>query len=1764
MAGWMWCAFNQTCLPAKPDCKNYDCETGKCYDLPNPCPQGQTFCYVLNTCVAIPDCCVTYDDCGNCLTTVPGASYCKLTASCYAPPTNCLAWDCVNKVCQDPQACGWGQTWCPESSRCVDIPFCCLTYDNCGRCTDTLPFTGVCPQTGKCYFNLNCEAYDCVNNICLDPPQVCPVGYTFCPATQTCNPIIPCCQVWDSCGNCLEYLPNAGFCSQTNSCYVIPDGCPRENFDCVTQKCICGAGQSWCKELGRCVSVPSCCLTHDDCGNCLTFQAGQNYCSINGQCFSPPTPTCTNLDCASGRCLDGTNLCPTGSTLCPLTNTCLKVPGCCATYDACGSCLTTIPGTGWCRMTGQCYIIDQSCKNYDCLTNTCLDSYRCQNSEAYCPATEKCRPVPACCVAFDPCLGCLKFAPMSNWCEATQQCYFQFAECQDYDCATQTCKDLKCGLTQTYCSLTKSCVEIPTCCLSYDNCGNCLEAKPGWTTCPSTGCKQIPADCLTWDCLADRCSQSRSCPAGQVFCVESMSCVAIPPCCQSYDSCGRCTGFFPGMGWCAPLKQCYEAPLNCQNYDCVAAKCLDAPSCPQGQEFCELANMCVPIQSCCILTDGCGQCATFQPNQGWCSGTSSCFTQPADCLLYDCISQKCIEAVTPTCAAGQEYCSDLQSCVPVPSCCDLTDGCGHCLTYKPGTAWCSGLDACYDKPSDCIEWDCLNNICLDLVVCNSNQKRCPDSNTCVDVAPCCEISDDCGNCLTYKPWTMWCSAKDACSDIPIGCLNYDCVEDKCLKWANCGPNQSFCPKTGSCVAIPACCAEHDDCGTCTTYQPNSGWCSPTDQCYWTPTGCVQYDCVTNECIAWMDCPAGQSYCPVKNACVAVPPCCVLHDNCGTCTTYKSGTGWCSPTNSCFDLPTACTLYDCQSGECMDWTLCTAQQTYCDPLHKCVDIPSCCEEHDACGNCMKFKAGTAICSASNQCYNVPTNCPPSLYDCATGVCSPCPADTAYCASSNSCVALALNCATQGACGACVQCNENFFWDGASCVPYPQIAFCSDQTKDICNTCQSGYLLSSNGCYVIIPNCASQFQNDCTSCAQDYTLQNNGCILQIANCLTYSGSTCTQCADGYQLFNNQCWAKIQNCLTQEGSVCKSCAANYILISNNCVQHVAYCSTYSVTGCATCWSNFLLYNNQCFLIIPNCATQLGSTCSVCQTNFVLYNNVCQPIIPYCAIYGQMTCQECVTGYLFFSSATSLGCYAINPTCATQLMNACTSCPSGYILQNGACTAEVSNCHSYIGAQCAQCISGFLLQGNLCYAAIPYCASQVQSVCNGCSSGYVLSNNACVVPIANCATYNGSACISCVANFVFFQGACYAQIPFCQTQEGANCLACIQDYLLNGSTTCFAAIPYCQTYNGAVCTACQQNYLAWQGGCVPAIANCLLQQGTTCVQCNLNYILSNNACWATIWNCASQTGPVCNSCNANYLLGNNFCYAVIPNCATYDQAGACLTCFNGHILNNNVCYAVISNCSEQSADQCLACVSGYNLLRNACVMAPKVVNCQTFDGQACLTCVSGYVLTNGYCWPIYCASYDTATNACTSCLNNAPLVNGLCYYIESCATYNTATSPVSCSVCSQTFVLSFDKMVCLGPAHFILQRDSSLTARPAIGYYAKLVNGEYFPAWGGFTPGYASNIWYFAKNPANGFYTIKLYFKATTTTPYKFLYLATDGQQYYFTSNPSVGLTASWAVTVLNVSNVNLWSIQSALSNKYLGENLAMVNDPVYFKII
>ncbi len=252
------------------------------------CPAGQMMCN--------GQCINTHTDPNNC-------------GACNSPcnTTNTSSVSCVNGVCQDTCAAGFGNcdhnpaNGCETNLRDSD-------NHNCGFCTGTCNDPSFCEPDGLCHCPTNevfCGSL-CTNTL-TDPNNCDPNGNcgTVCPAGGHCvNGTCACPAGQTNCnGQCVDTSSNNTYCG---GCFAPP--CPT-GANCSSGVCTCDFPYENCPNRAGCANISN---DFDNCGNCGNQCAADQYCNNFGcLCLLDNQPLGTNFDCAFCG-----NTCGSGGTSC--------------------------------------------------------------------------------------------------------------------------------------------------------------------------------------------------------------------------------------------------------------------------------------------------------------------------------------------------------------------------------------------------------------------------------------------------------------------------------------------------------------------------------------------------------------------------------------------------------------------------------------------------------------------------------------------------------------------------------------------------------------------------------------------------------------------------------------------------------------------------------------------------------------------------------------------------------------------------------------------------------------------------------------------------------------------------------------------------------------------------------------------------------------------------------------------------------------------------------------------------------------------------------------------------------------------------------------------------------------------------------------------------------------------------------------------------------------------------------------------------------
>lgn len=693
---------------------------------------------------------------------------------CEAVSHNCLKFNNATKICDH---CMTGYIWFQPLRACVwNINLCTQYVSN-----PALSSSYGCIQCASGYVP-SADQSRCVVVVKCTSTQ------SLCAQTNKCVTIPTCCATHDGCGKCVTFKPLTGWSQTFQTCYTIPSTCPT-SFDTDTLQCRCSGRDVWDPVQKTCISIPNCCAEYDCSGRCVAYKPGFGWCKKTNSCYAIPSKCPFRHDCQTLECT-----CPVGYRWNSSRSTCIEVPWCCDSYDDTGKCVTFIRNTGWCAQRSECFNIPYTCPNgFDANNGSCL----CPIGQSWCLRSRRCVDIPECCARHNNCGSCITYKTNYGWCAKNNRCYQKPIACLDnHDCATGECI---CPAGFSWNPIQGKCVEVFTCCSSFDCTGKCVSYKPGSGWCAATNsCYNIPTACpnpTNHDCATGLCK----CNDNETWCAGSNRCVTPLECCQKSDDCGNCLQFKSGKAFCDKTKQCYDIPSACAaNHDCATGNCV----CDLNKVWNPIQQKCVSVPECCTKTDQLGNCIEFKDKTGWCTITNSCYFIPVDCPSnHNCQTGQC------TCPPGYSWCGRLKSCVQTPSCCETTEGCGVCSTVKSGFSICSATQQCVAIPTSC-----------------------PNDN------------DGCGNCRCSNPNQTWCAAQGRCFNKPINCARFD----DCGNCLECSPN--FYLVQGVCLPpadIPRCTqysADFQKCEICSLYYylANGGL-----ACY--VANCVDYNPAKDQC-----------------------------------------------------------------------------------------------------------------------------------------------------------------------------------------------------------------------------------------------------------------------------------------------------------------------------------------------------------------------------------------------------------------------------------------------------------------------------------------------------------------------------------------------------------------------------------------------------------------------------------------------------------------------------------------------------------------------------------------------------------------------------------------------------------------------------------------------------------------------------------------------------------------------------------------------------
>lgn len=1048
--------------------------------------------------------------------------------------------------------------------------------------------------------------------------------------------------------------------------------------------------------------------------------------------------------------------------------------------------------------------------------------------------------------------------------------------CLQYTDATQTaCSE--CDLQNLYYLSGSSCSKVsdPNCSGINKN-GKCTSCVDGFfLSLISTCVRIIPVDnCGGYSHNGNQswCSECKS-----TYLLNKGVCVTPVQNCIDYDSLGSCIQ--------CTIGHTLNSNKNCESRISQCAAYLDDTHCaicnPNYAPNSSKTDCLNGVDNCTMYADNglCAQCKQFFVLS---LDKTHCISNIPNCLVLDDPNGASSVVKCNQCAQGFNPSLNQKQCLLANPVCQQwsTGNSGNCSRCPSGKSWNSDIGSCITTINRCSTYtiDTIDPSKIICLICNSGylpsnkglscvasnacpfgQTFCPSTQLCVKVPTCCATSDDCGNCLSYKPNFSWCPETNTCFKINSACpTSTNCRTGRC----RCTGKSIWKEDTQTCIKIPFCCEIYDNDGNCLSYQTGFNWCPQTNRCYKVPTDCpFSHDCVTRKCT----CPIGFQYSSAKKTCVVAAWCCKTVDSSGKCTEYMKGTGWSESLKKCYKISARCPEdYDPETGLCR----CLTHQSWCPDTQTCVEIPSCCAKHDKCGRCLTFITGQGWCPLTDSCVNVPFKCPFN-FNCSTGRCE-CPSGQIYNFK-------ALKCQTVPEC--CIDTDNK-----GSCVSF-------QDKKNWCPLTQS--------CYTIPDECPLNGTHNCSteSCScpngQYWNAQFKVCVPNLSCCLkSDSTGKCLQFRPnrGYCEQTRMCYRVPAACPGNHDCVTGKCVCPPNKVWNNasktCIDALNCCLRYNANGVCTrlrsgtaiCGKTGLCYTiptecpnahdcetGQCTCSGANTWCPLTSTCvspaPCCEQSDACGNCIipksgfslcpatsqCVPIPTACPL-SHDSCGSCVCDPNCETWCESeKKCVKISPFCETHDDCAnCLSCKTGYYLVGDECLppVDIPNCAIYADdyQSCLQCSLFYipLSEGKLCVMENCLEFSLVDGECTDCKDGFTLTSDTsmCFAIVNECLDYNfdpfslDSVCLSCSFPFELQPDTNECIIPRCLEYDSAaetlTCKTCVNQELRSpDGKICYPAIEMCIQYSVTAfsysCTFCEFGYELSPTGylCVPGVFN-------------------------------------------------------------------------------------------------------------------------------------------------------------------------------------------------------------------------------------------------------------------------------------------------------------------------------------------------------
>lgn len=651
----------------------------------------------------------------------------------------------------------------------------------------------------------------------------------------------------------------------------------------------------------------------------------------------------------------------------------------------------------------------------------------------------------------------------------------------------------------------------------------------------------------------------------------------------------------------------------------------------------------------------------------------------------------------------------------------------------------------------------------------------------------------------------------------------------------------------------------------------------------------------------------------------------------------------------------------------------------------------CSEYNSFGKCSKCNDLFHIDVETGNCVRSPES---KIFQCAAysslSNCTRC--NEGYYLSSNECLiqeerdlCLIYKINSTG----CSVCEDNYYSSSGNCVLRNRslsVSHCTNlkNDKDECASCESGFIISSDGgkCFVPIAHCT---QHNQVSSSEPLTCQ----ICAITTIPTPDTTTTTSC----ELRNNPGCQEFMD----HSNECKTCSKEYYNNSGVCTKRTKKCKLgeQATDNCSECYPQQYLDSND-----NSCKQHTKINCD-----------------DYHA--SEDSCESCNSG--FYLDDSSKECFPYNlQNCQTPnpSENSCDSCAPGYY------PISTTSCrkHDLLGCEtpndnlniCDTCLLGFYKDSNnLCHphntrGCTPSTRSKDTNTCTACEDGFFFNTDHCEpYTVSNCATLeaNSDACQAdgCRPGYQESSGKCYLiNTPNCDTYDVTTkaCTTCATGYYPNNGICTAQYSPGCKTYTTNT-NDCSECHIGWKTNG---------SDNTICDRNELEHCMVEDTSSGECTTCGTGFKPVSGLCKPSNILG----------CKTYDATNTCTAAIDNYFRIDTILGVVktnIENCIEYASTNatCTTCASGYYLASDAtsCDLPTSITGCLFYDPadkEACLVCENlQYVNTDNECasltTPANCLESNGKTDVCTACASG--------FYIDSpnCSALATSVKvPANC----------------------------------------------------------------------------------------------------------------------------------------------------------